>query len=69
VLEPEPRDGLGHVRGLVGIDARLGLPAVDVAEAAVTGAGLAEDHERRRARIPALVDVRAARFFADGIQA
>ena len=47
----------------------FGAPWIDVAVAARPRAGVAEDHERRRAVVPALADVRAVGFLADGVQA
>ena len=44
------------------------LAGLDVAEAAAAGADVAEDHEGRRAALPALADVRAVRLLADGVQ-
>src|SRR5437667_428563 len=45
------------------------VPAArDRAEAAVPGAAVAQDHERRGAAIPALRYVGAARALADGVQ-
>src|SRR6185369_12379706 len=38
------------------------------AEAAVPGAGVAEQHERRGLVPPALAEVRALRFLADGVE-
>src|SRR5947207_13298537 len=40
----------------------------DVAVAARARAGAAEDHERRRAVMPALADVGAVRLLADGVE-
>ena len=44
------------------------LARLDVAEAAAAGARVAEDHERRRAALPALADVRARRLLADRVE-
>ena len=44
------------------------LAGLDVAEAAAAGAGVAEDHEGRRAALPALADVGARRLLADRVQ-
>ena len=45
------------------------LAGLDVAEAAAARAGVAEDHERRRAALPAVADVRAGGLLADRVQA
>ncbi len=45
-----------------------GLAGLDVAEAAAARAGVAEDHERGGAALPALADVRAGGLLADGVQ-
>ena len=47
---------------------RLRRAVGDVAVAARARAGVAEDHERRGAVVPALADVRAVRLFADRVQ-
>ena len=44
------------------------LARLDVAEAAAPGAGVAEDHERGGAALPALADVRARRLLADRVE-
>ena len=44
------------------------LAGLDVAEPAAARAGVAEDHERGRAPLPALADVRARRLLADRVQ-
>ena len=44
------------------------LAGLDVAEAAAARAGVAEDHERGGAALPALADVRAGGLLADGVQ-
>ena len=43
-------------------------PRLDVAEPAAAGADVAEDHEGRRAALPALADVGAVRLLADRVQ-
>ena len=67
VLEAHLADRLGHPARLV-----LVVPGratgLDGAEAAGTGAGVAEDHDRRRALLPALPDVGAAGLFADRVE-
>ena len=44
------------------------LAGLHVAEAAAAGADVAEDHEGRRAALPALADVGAVGLLADGVQ-
>ena len=44
------------------------LAGLHVAEAAAPGADVAEDHEGRRAALPALADVRAVGLLADGVE-
>src|SRR6201999_4197755 len=44
------------------------LAGLHVAEAAAAGADVAEDHESRRAALPALADVRAVGLLADGVE-
>src|SRR3954452_18057023 len=46
----------------------VGFPGLDVAETAAPRARVAEDHERRRAALPALADVRARRLLADRVK-
>ena len=58
---------LGHASRLVGVGEQR-LAFADRAERAAARADLAEDHERGGAGAPALEDVRAARFLADGVQ-
>ena len=55
----------GDMLGLERIDAAR-HPGLDVAEGAGAGAGVAQDHHRRVLLGPALADVRAGRFLADG---
>ena len=69
VLEAHLRRRLGEAQRLERIGCVLRLAGVDVAIAAGARARVAEDLERRRALAPALGDVRAARFLADGVQA
>src|SRR3954447_9521288 len=59
---------LGDPAGLVAVE-WLGLAGVDLAEVTSPRAGVAADEERRLAVLPALEDVGATRFFADGVQA
>ena len=67
VVEVEGRHGLGHPARLVGVEP--GRPAgPDGAEPAGAGAGLAQDHDRGRALVPALPEVRTARLLADGVE-
>ena len=65
--EAERRDGVGDAARLVGVD-RQRLARVDQAEAARPGAAVAEDHERRGAIGPALVDVRATGLLAHRVE-
>ena len=67
VLEPERRDRVRDARRLVRVDGQR-LAGVDEAEPARTRAAVTEDHERRGAVGPALVDVRAAGFLAHRVQ-
>ena len=60
-------DALGHAARLVAVE-RGGLAGVDLAEVAAPGALLAADEERGLAVLPALEDVGAAGFLADGVQ-
>ena len=57
----------GHPRGLQRVVPGR-LARLDVAEATPAGARVAEDHERGRAPLPALADVRAGRLLADRVQ-
>ena len=67
VLEAERGDRLGDPARLIVVEP--GRPAgLDGAEPAGPGAGVAEDHDRRRALVPALPDVRAAGLLADRVQ-
>jgi hypothetical protein len=61
------RHRLGDAAWLVAVE-RLGLAGVDLAEVAAPRAAVAADEERRLAVLPALEDVGAARFLADGVQ-
>ena len=67
VAEPHPRDAPRDARGLERIVPGR-LTGLDVAEPAPPRAGVAEDHERRGAALPALADVRARRLLADRVQ-
>ena len=60
-------NGARHLDRLV-LVGRLRRAVRDVAVAARARAGVAEDHERRGAVVPALADVRAVRFLADGVE-
>ena len=60
-------DTLGDPARLVAVQLSR-LAGVDLAEVAATGALLAADQERRLPVLPALVDVGAAGFLADGVQ-
>ena len=67
VVEAHRADRLGDAAGLVVVEP--GGPAgLDGAEAAGPGAGVAEDHDRRGALVPALPDVRAAGLLADRVE-
>ena len=48
---------------------KVGLARLDVAKPAAPRAGVSENHERRRAALPALTDVRTVGFLADGVKA
>ena len=67
VLQAQSGDRLGDAARLVIVEpgraARL-----DVAEAAGAGAGVAQDHDRGGALVPALPDVRAVGLLADGVE-
>ena len=67
VLEAHDGDGLGDAARLVGV-VPVRAAGLDGAEAAGPGAGVAEDHDGRRALLPALADVRAAGLLADGVE-
>src|SRR3954454_9551160 len=67
VAQPHAGDAPGDARGLERVVPRR-LTGLDVAEAAAARARVAEDHERGRAALPALADVRARRFLADRVQ-
>ena len=60
-------DGLRDARRLLDV-VRRRAPVRDGAVGAVARADVAEDHERGRAVLPALADVRAVRFLADGVE-
>ena len=68
VAQTHRLDALGDPARLVAVE-RRGLAGVDLAEVAAPGALVAADEERRLAVLPALVDVGAAGFLADGVQA
>src|SRR5699024_9349178 len=61
-------DGAGDLERLHRIHGHR-LAGGDVAEVAATGAGVTADEEGGLAVLPALEDVRAARFLADGVEA
>src|SRR3954449_5459900 len=67
MLQPKPREGLGDPPRLVLVEPG-GAAGLDVAEAAGAGAGIAEDHDRRGALVPAVPDVRAVGLLADGVE-
>ena len=68
VAEAELGDGVGNPGGFAGVE-RLGVAGADVAESAGAGAGVAHDHHGGVALGPALADVRAGGFLADGDEA
>ena len=45
-----------------------GLAVKDIAEVTVAGTILTQDHKRGRALVPALADIGASRFLANGVQ-
>jgi hypothetical protein len=67
VLQRHARDGFSDASGLREIQL-VRLAVRDRAVCAGTRADIAEDHERRRAVMPAFADVGAARVFADRVQ-
>src|SRR3954469_2177535 len=67
VAQAHPRDRARDAGGLERVVPRR-LAGLDVAEAAPAGAGVAEDHERRGAAVPAVADVRARRLLAHGVE-
>ena len=68
VRETELAGRLGDVFRLGRIE-RAGQPGLDVAEGAGPRAGVAHDHEGGVLLLPALADIRAASFLANGMQA
>ena len=67
VFEFQRGNGFGEMARFIGI--RRFRPAVtDIAERAAPRAQVAEDHECRRAFAETFADVRAGRFFANGMQ-
>jgi len=67
VPQAHPRDRTGHAQRLQRVVERR-LAGLDVAEPAAARAGVAEDHERRGAALPAVADVRAGGLLADRVQ-
>ena len=68
VLEAQSAERLGDPARLVVVEP--GRPAgLDRAEATGPGAGVAQDHDRGGALVPALPDVGAAGLLADGVEA
>ena len=67
VLEPKSSNRLGHAPGLVQVVDRR-LAGLDGTEPAGPGADISQDHDRGRALVPALPDVRAVRLLADGVE-
>ena len=67
VLEAHLGRRLGDALGLSRIELR-GPPVGDRAVRAVSRTDVAEDHERRGAVLPALADVGAVSFLADGVE-
>jgi hypothetical protein len=68
VLERHSTESLGHVFGFPDIDGPSRLPCPYGAEPAPARARIAEEHDRRYALAPALADIRAVGFFADGVE-
>ncbi len=73
VAEPPPRQRLGRVLRLVRVERGWGLGRLDGAEAAAARAGVAHQHDGGGGggfvrAAPAVGDVGAARFLADGVQ-
>ncbi len=68
VLEPHALDSLGEASGLERIESGGG-PMGDSAIGAVSGAHVAQDHERGGLVLPTLPDVRTAGFLAHGVEA
>ena len=68
VLEAQLGDRLADVRRLVRVE-RAGQAGLDVAEGAGARAGVAHDHQGGVLLLPALADIGAAGFLADGEQA
>src|SRR5262249_23942725 len=64
VLQPHEVDGLRHVLRLISIEPAARVARVDGTEPARTRTHGAHQHDGGRARVPALTDVRALRFFA-----
>src|SRR5262249_39692658 len=67
VAQAHAGDAARHARRLERVVPRR-LARLDVAEAAAARAGVAEDHERRGATLPALARVRAGPLPADRVQ-
>src|SRR3977135_436025 len=67
MVEAKLRHRLCHPRPFVLVEP-FGTAGFDVAEAAGPGTGVAQDHDRRRALIPALPDVRAMGLLADRVE-
>ncbi len=67
VREPQRRDRLRQIGGLLGVE-RQRAAVTDVAERAAPRADVAHDHERRGAFGEALADVRARGFLAHRVQ-
>jgi hypothetical protein len=67
VAQPHLRDRAGDAGGLERVVPRR-LAGLHVAEAAAARARVAEDHERRRAALPAVADVRAGGLLADRVE-
>ena len=67
VLEAERADRLGDAARLVVVEPGRAA-GLDRAEAAGPGAGVAQDHDRGGALVPALPDVRAVGLLADRVE-
>jgi len=69
VAETHQRDRARRIRRFIRIEPAARISRVHRAEAAGASADRAQQHQCRRARIPALADVRAVRLLADRVQA
>ena len=67
VVKTHALDGLGHPNRLAKVE-HAWPPGLDGAKAASAGAGVSQDHEGCRTRLPALPDVGTARLLAHGME-